>query len=89
MPTSICKSRTVSLRLSEREFDSLKQRYAANGARSISEFIRSTMQPLIAEASFEGRALELKVQEIEGKLSILDGEVGRLVLAAARDEQYV
>jgi uncharacterized protein (DUF1778 family) len=78
MPTSIRKSRTISLRLSEREFDALKQLYAANGARSISEFIRSTMQPLIAETSREGRALELKVQEIDGKLSILDGEVARL-----------
>ena len=78
MPTTIRKSRTISLRLSEREFEALKSLYAANGAKSISEFIRVAMQPLIAEPSPNGHALELKVQEIDGKVSILDGEVARL-----------
>ena len=78
MPATIRKSRTISLRLSEREFEALKSLYAANGAKSISEFIRAAMQPLIAEPSYNGHALELKVQEIDGKLSILDGEVARL-----------
>jgi hypothetical protein len=78
MPATIRKSRTISLRLSEREFEALKSLYAANGAKSISEFIRAAMQPLIAEPSPNGHALELKVQEIDGKLNILDGEVARL-----------
>lgn len=80
MPQTIRKNRTISLRLSEREFEALKSLYAANGARSISEFIRAAMQPLIAEPSHNGNghALELKVQEIDGKLSILDSEVARL-----------
>ena len=78
MPATIRKSRTISLRLSEREFEALKSLYAANGAKSISEFIRAAMQPLIAEPSSNGHALELKVQEIDGKLNILDGEVARL-----------
>jgi hypothetical protein len=81
MPATIRKSRTISLRLSEREFEALKSLYAANGAKSISEFIRVAMQPLIAEPSHNGNghALDLKVQEIDGKLSILDGEVARLI----------
>ena len=79
MPLTIRKSRTISLRLSEREFEALKSLYAANGAKSISEFIRVAMQPLIAEPSTNGHALDLKVQEIDGKLSILDGEVARLI----------
>jgi hypothetical protein len=79
MPATIRKSRTISLRLSEREFEALKSLYAANGAKSISEFIRIAMQPLIAEPSPNGQALELKVEEIDGKLSILDGEVARLI----------
>lgn len=80
MPQTIRKNRTISLRLTEREFEALKSLYAANGARSISEFIRAAMQPLIAEPSHNGNghALELKVQEIDGKLSILDSEVARL-----------
>ena len=78
MPETIRKNRTISLRLSQREFEALKSLYAANGAKSISEFIRAAMQPLIAEPSPNGHALELKVQEIDGKLSILDGEVARL-----------
>jgi Arc/MetJ-type ribon-helix-helix transcriptional regulator len=78
MPRTIRKSRTISLRLSEREFEALKNLYAANGARSISEFIRTAMQHLIGDTHQENRALELRVQEIDGKLTILDGEVARL-----------
>lgn len=71
------KSRTISLRLSQREFEALKSLYAAHGARSISDFVRTSMQRVISEAvSPDG--LELKVQEIDGKLSLLDGELSRL-----------
>jgi Arc/MetJ-type ribon-helix-helix transcriptional regulator len=78
MPTSVRKSRAISLRLSESEFEALKALHVSHGARSVSEFVRAAMQRLIAEKSAEGPSLELKVQEIDGKLTILDGEVARL-----------
>ena len=87
MPGTLRKSRTISLRLSEAEFDALRTLYAAHGARSISEFVRSGMHRLMAETSRESGALELKVQEMDGKLSVLDGEVARLArLLEARCE---
>ena len=67
----------MSLRLSEPEFEALKCLYAAHGARSISDFVRTSMQRVISEAASASYALELKVQEIDGKLSLLDGEVAR------------
>jgi hypothetical protein len=72
------KNRTISLRLSEREFEALKSLYAAHGARSISEFARTAMKTVISRPVRDAFALELKVQEMDGKLSILDGEVARL-----------
>ena len=78
MPGLIRKNRIISLRLSEREFEALKTLYAAHGARSISDFVRSTMNRVIAEIPHDNDALELKVQEMDGKLSLLDGEVARL-----------
>jgi uncharacterized protein (DUF1778 family) len=77
MPAVIRKTRTISLRISEPEFEALKTLYAAHGARSISDFVRTSMQRVISEAASPSYALELKVQEIDGKLSLLDGEVAR------------
>jgi hypothetical protein len=77
MPALIRKNRTISLRLSDREFEALKKLYAAHGARSISDFVRSSIGRVIGENQ-EACALELKVQEMDGKLTLLDGEVARL-----------
>ena len=78
MRTDARKDRTISLRLSETEFESLKAVYAAHGARSISEFIRAAMHRIISESVPGTNNLDFKIQEIEGKLSMLDGEVARL-----------
>lgn len=79
MPELLTKTRTISLRLSEQEFRALKSLYAVRGARSISEFARTAMQTVIAGPIKDNHfALELKVQEMDGKLSVLDGEVARL-----------
>jgi hypothetical protein len=78
MPMLTLKSRTISLRLSQNEFEALKSLYTAHGARSISDFVRTSIQRVISEAAPTGDGLELKVQELDGKLSILDGEVRRL-----------
>ena len=79
MPGTIRKNRTISLRLSEREFEALKTVYTVHGARSISDFVRSTMNKVISESARDNCALELKVQEMDGKLSLLDSEVARII----------
>src|SRR5512132_1298667 len=78
MPDSTRKSRTISLRLSEQEFEALKSIHAERGLRSLSEFVRGAMHRVLSEKTEEKFDLETKVQEIDGKLSLLDGEVARL-----------
>ena len=78
MPTLTRMTRTISLRLSEPEFETLKALYAKHGARSISDFARTAMQSFISRSAQGSFALELKVQEIDGKLGVLDSEVARL-----------
>jgi hypothetical protein len=65
------------LRLSEQEFDALKSLYSARGARSISEFARAAMQSVISSQG-DYAALELRIQEIDRRLSLLDSEVASL-----------
>jgi len=88
MQRLIRKDRTISLRLSEHEFEGLKALYVAHGARSISDFVRSAMNRIISENSRGSVPLEAKVREMDGKLRILDGEVARLtrLLECRHDE---
>ena len=73
------KTRVISLRLSQHEFEALKALHAAHGARSISEFARTAMQSAIAGPRNDNYfSLELKVQEINGKITLLDSEIARL-----------
>ncbi len=72
------KSRTISLRLSEQEYEALKATYTAHGARSISDFARTAMQRVISSSASSNGMLELKVQELNGKVTILDSELARL-----------
>ena len=72
------KSRMISLRLSDEEFEALRSLYTTHGARSVSEFVRDAMQRLIAEPGTGNVSLEVKVQEMDGKLHLLDDNVARL-----------
>lgn len=72
------RSKTISLRLSEQELEQLKTVYPKHGARSISEFARIAMQSVVAGSADGHHRLDLKVQELEGKLRLLDGELARL-----------
>jgi hypothetical protein len=79
MPETNRKNRIISLRLSAQEYDALKALYSAHGARSISDFARSAMQRVIAGPGGGHVALELKVEELNGKVNVLDTEVARLI----------
>mgnify|MGYP002620854483 FL=1 len=72
------KSRMISFRLSEKEFEALKSLYRAHGARSVSEFARSAMQRMIAETPPDETDLEDRVNEMCGRLQHLDRQVARL-----------
>jgi hypothetical protein len=76
MPTR--KSRIISLRLSEEEYESLKSRYASHGVRSLSEFARDAMHRVLGEEPASPADLRNRVQLLDGKVALLEGEVSRL-----------
>ena len=55
-----------------------KTMYAARGVRSMSEFARDAMMQFMGQAAVDGRSLEDRIQFLNGKLAILEGEVARL-----------
>jgi hypothetical protein len=72
------KTHTISLRLSEKEFEALQLLRSEGGLGSVSEFVRETMNRAISEKVHSRRTLEIVVQEIDGKVQVLAGEVARL-----------
>jgi hypothetical protein len=79
------KSRIISLRLSEEEYESLKSVYAARGVRSLSEFARDAMHRLLDQGPPGAANIEDRVELLHGKVALLEGEVSRLSRAVASD----
>ncbi len=73
------KSRMISLRLSDEEYESLRSLYRMHGSRSVSEFARNAMQKVIGESISPAGTLETRIVELDHKMSSLDHEVARLV----------
>ena len=78
---AVLKGRTkmISLRLSPEEFEALRSLYRFNGSRSVSEFARTAMQRVIAEAVAPPQSLEGRIQELNSKMASIDQDVARLV----------
>ena len=72
------KNRIMSLRLSQEEYESLKTIYTSRGVRSLSEFARDAMLQVVGQDASDGRTLEDRVQHLDGKIALLEGEVDRL-----------
>jgi hypothetical protein len=79
------KSRIISLRLSEKEYETLKACYASHGIRSLSEFARDAMHRMAAESAASAPAMKTRVEALDGKLAILSDQVSRLSQAIERD----
>ncbi len=73
------KNRMISLRLSNEEYESLRNLYRVHGSRSVSEFARNAMQRVIGEAKAPAGNIEGRLQELDAKMNSLDQEVGRLI----------
>jgi hypothetical protein len=79
------KNRIISLRLSEEEYESLKTIYEARGVRSLSEFARDAMHRVVGEGPPNGADLHDRVELLNGKVALLEGEVSRLSRVLAMD----
>ncbi len=63
------KSRMISLRLSNEEYEALRSLYRVHGSRSVSEFARTAMQRVIGETHTAAPNLEVRLQELDAKMS--------------------
>lgn len=80
------KSKIISLRLSEEEYESLKLIYESRGVRSLSEFARDAMHRVVGGTPPDGVNIEDRVELLHGKVAMLEGEVSRLSRAVALED---
>ena len=69
----------ISFRLSERDYERLREIRVMRGARSISELARAAVSQLVSSvAPTSEEALEVRVNELEGQLRDLAVELEKL-----------
>src|SRR5215475_3894292 len=82
------RSRTVSVRLSEQEYQKLLSCCVNRGARSLSDLTREAMQVLLArsdgDSNADGDGLEIEMERLHGRMKELDHEVKRLAGLVAK-----
>lgn len=78
------RSRMVSFRLSEKEYESLLTLCALRGARSLSDLARDTMQALLHDGQEAG--LASLVSHLRKRMDDLDLEVKRLAQLLAEQK---
>src|SRR5436309_5887294 len=78
MPVLKRRSRIVSFRLSQEEYDALKDTCVAEGARSISDFARSAACRLARNGNGSDETLQAAVLTLQGRVEELDRELKRL-----------
>ena len=71
------KTKMISLRLSPEEYEVLRSLYRVHGSRSVSDFVRTAMQRVIAETVLS-QSLEGGIQELNSKMALIDQDVARL-----------
>jgi hypothetical protein len=73
------KSRMISFRLSDQEYEHLVNLCQTQGARSLSDLARAAMQCLITNGGANGSAgIEERVSHLDGRVKVLDRAVERL-----------
>ena len=73
---AITKNRTISIRISENDYRSLKTQYSSLGTRSVSALARAALQSVIGTSPAGNLATE--VQLIDTKLAELQSQVSQL-----------
>jgi hypothetical protein len=72
------RSRMISFRLSEDEYERLKQNSLAGGARSVSDYARLVLSDLVAGRLEVGSRPEVRIEEIDRRIDELRHELKRL-----------
>jgi hypothetical protein len=80
MPDSDHRSKMISLRLSEVEYESLKTRYRAYGARNVSELTRLALQRIVADSPGAQDVFAAKLSELDERIRHLETHVSLLLV---------
>jgi len=89
MPRIFRRTRVISVRLSNQEYDQFQRLCVARGTDSISELARTALRLLANNETSNGEAaIESRVEIMNSRMSLLDREVARLssLLGVARLE---
>ena len=82
MPEHIRRTRSISLRLSEEEYEALRKLHRSYGAQNVSDFARMAIQGVIGTTpSNEGLVLA-KLHQLDMRLELVEGRVARLMGAS-------
>ena len=90
MPRIFRRTRVISIRLSNEEYDQFQNLCIARGTDSISELARTALRLLASNEKNNGKAaIETRVEIMDTRMSELDREVARLsnLLGVGRLEQ--
>ena len=78
------RSKMISVRLSEQEYQSLMALCAERGSRSLSDLARDAMYRLLGDGNGSEHGRESGLDQLHGRLMELEGEVKRLAQTMAR-----
>jgi Arc/MetJ-type ribon-helix-helix transcriptional regulator len=77
------RTKTLSIRISEDEYEMLRTLYNSNGARSVSETAREALHRLVENQDNPESDVEAALRSLDQKLGILQGAVSNLSRAVA------
>ena len=76
MPDSERRVKTISLRLSEVEYEGLKTQYQLRGARNVSDLARLALQYMMTGAPSSHCGLAAKINDLDLRLRALESKTG-------------
>jgi hypothetical protein len=77
MPDS--KSKMLSIRLSDVEYDALKAHYQNYGARNVSDLARLALHRIMSESPASPESLPAKLAELDGRVHTLECQISLLL----------
>jgi len=80
------RSRMVSFRLSEEEYEGLKSICLMLGARSLSDVARDAVQRMLGNGKTSKKDLETEVESLAAKMELLAQEVQRITRLVEGDK---
>jgi hypothetical protein len=78
MPALDHKTKMISLRLSEVEFDFLKTRYQTYGARNVSDLARLAVQRMMHGWDNPGNNIAVKMAALDSRIAALESRIALL-----------